>query len=159
MDTPLFHGTYAADIEQIKPSPSGFFGRGVYLSTCKLDAGQYGDRLAQVSIEVRRPFYTTADYAVAEAFDADTPAGPMILEILGTDEAAALLNELSHTENGYLNEGWTRKLQDMGYDSICARWPDGLEHWVIFNPDQVSVQRWMPADEMPESPGCVYSAA
>jgi hypothetical protein len=138
----LFHGTYAQSIDQLKPSEQGFFGRGVYLSTCPQDASQYGDRLALVSIQVKRPFHTVADYAVADAYDCDTPAGPMILELLGHDEAAALLIELSHTENGYLNEAWTAKLQAMGHDSICVRWPDGLQHWVVFSPEEVRVESW-----------------
>jgi len=146
MQTVLFHGTSAERIDGLQPSECGLFGRGIYLSSCPVDAEQYGDRLAEVSVRVQRPFFTRADYAAAEVFDCETPAGPMILEVLEQEKAAALFESLRQNKDGYLGEDWTRLLQSMGHDSICVRWADGLEHWIVFDAEQVSLHRWVEAD-------------
>lgn len=145
----FFHGTSAGRISRLQPSECGLFGCGIYLSSCPLDAAQYGEHLAEVSFSVQRPFFTKADYAAAEIFDCDTPAGPMILEALGQEQAAAFFESLRQNKDGYLGKDWTHLLQSMGHDSICVRWEDGLEHWIVFDDEQVTIDRWIEDGDSP----------
>ena len=130
----LYHGT-DVEFDVFQPSPSGLFCSGIYLTTGELDAQQYGDVLMKVGVDMKRPFYTVADYDAGEAIDFDSPAVPFIREVFGR-KAKAILKKAIHGDGNFGQEV-QNALEAVGHDGVIVRWPDGLLHVIAFYPDQV----------------------
>lgn len=143
MEKTLYHGTNRR-FKKFVPSADGLFGAGIYLTDDAEDAMQYGDRLAVVEANLVRPFYTVADYAISEAYDVDTPAGRLILDVLGEIDGSAALRRMATAPDFGIGGLVTDRLLAVGHDGIVARWSNGIEHVIAFRADQVRLIDWIP---------------
>ena len=143
MEKTLYHGTNRR-FKKFAPSADGLFGAGIYLTDDVEDAMQYGTELAVVEANLVRPFHTVADYAIGEAYDVDTPAGRLILDVLGKEGGGAALRRMATASDCGTGGLVTARLIAVGHDGIVARWTNGIEHVIAFRADQVRVIDWIP---------------
>lgn len=143
---PLYHGTFVEGLDCLQPSERGLFGAGIYMSSDPVDALLYGDRLAIVRASLARPMIVKADYSVAEGYDLDSPAGQLILDVMGLLEGESLMQRLRHAPDANLDSGFSDLVKDMGHDGLLIDWPDGIRHVLAFDATQVEIEQWLETD-------------
>lgn len=136
----FFHGT-RTEFDEFRPSPSGLFGAGIYLTSSFEDAREYCDHDAQIMrvvVRMERPFHARADYGPGEAIDIDTPAIGFIRELFGED-AEQMIDRLAGHCEGHLHNEVAQQLRRLGHDGALIRWGDGLEHLLVLDPANIRV--------------------
>jgi len=136
----FFHGT-RVEFDEFRPSRSGLFGAGIYLTSSFEDAREYCDHDAQIMhvvVRMTRPFYAMADYGPGEAIDIDTPAIGFIRELFGEDAETTIDHLAVHSE-AHLHDEVAQQLSRLGHDGAVIRWRDGMEHVLVLDPANIRV--------------------
>lgn len=147
-----YHGTHTPGIKKLMPAKDGYFGPGIYTSNCMDDASEYGDRVAMVDVQMSNPLRVHADYALAELFDIDTPAGPLLRHLFGDEALPLWMERLRAQDDVRLGAEITERLEALGFDGLLIDWPDGVTHAVVWRADQASVVEWISRETEPPMP-------
>lgn len=134
---PFYHGTNADEISDFLPSERGTLGPGIYFADTIDSALTYGDNLVTATVELRQPWAIALDYEsdLAEEEDFDCPViGP----ILDLPNGRAIIDQ-AKASDGHFGSELRDVLEDLGYDGIIGRYPDGSMEVVAFYPSQVEI--------------------
>jgi hypothetical protein len=128
-----YHGTAQTISGTPIASLSGTFGAGVYWGNFNCAKEYAHHALFQVEIPLSSLLRCAADYDVAERFDLDTPALPLLMQLFSDteDQAAARFSRLT-TDGFHLGEEIGVEVKALGFDGLLAEYEPGVFEVVWF---------------------------
>lgn len=136
----LYHGT-AARFKKLAPSPSGFYGQGIYLTpdldmaeeyALEADDGTGTPRVIAATVQLKNPYVFNAPDALLEASNVtlarmlfEGRPVSLILAFRGIESRTGLTDQIS------------RELCDRGHDALVITFSDGECEYLLFDADAI----------------------
>lgn len=128
-----YHGTAQTFSGNPIASLRGTFGAGVYWGDFNCAKEYAHHALFQTQIPTASLLRCTADFDIAERFDIDTPALPLLMQLFSdTEEQAAARFLTLCDDSGHLGEEIGLAVKALGFDGILAEYQTGVFEVVWF---------------------------